>query len=86
MPWPQFLREFEKHGNFADCGVVCNVVCKGAIPVPTPKNKEQVDACLQALGWRLSKNDEDRLDALGVTNAWDWNLIKHFQNWWWQQG
>jgi diketogulonate reductase-like aldo/keto reductase len=82
MPWAQFLREFEKHRNFADCGVMC----KGAIPVPIPKNKEQVADCLQALGWRLSKNDEDRLGALGVTNVWDWNLIKHFQNWWWQQG
>ena len=62
------------------------VVCKGAIPIPTPKNKEQVDDCLQALGWRLSKVEEERLDAMGLTNAWDWNLAKHVQNWWWEQG
>lgn len=57
------------------------VLCKGAIPIPTAKNKEQVEDCYQALGWRLSKPDEHRLDALGLTNAWDWNLLKHFQNW-----
>ncbi|KAH7049456.1 NADP-dependent oxidoreductase domain-containing protein [Macrophomina phaseolina] len=62
------------------------VLCKGAIPIPTAKNKEQVEDCYQTLGWRLSKPDEHRLDALGLTNAWDWNLLKHFQNWWWQQG
>ena len=62
------------------------VICKGAIPIPTAKNAEQVVDCAQALGWRLSSEQEAALDAVGLTNAWDWNLLKHAQNWWWQQG
>jgi pyridoxine 4-dehydrogenase len=57
------------------------VICKGAIPIPTPKNSEQAEDLLQSLGWRLSDEDERRLDAVGLTNAWDYNLLKHFQNW-----
>ncbi|KAG9909848.1 hypothetical protein KCU98_g2655, partial [Aureobasidium melanogenum] len=62
------------------------VICKGAIPIPTVKNREQVVDCLQALGWRLDKDDENRLDVLGVTNSPDYHTLQHFQNWWWQQG
>jgi pyridoxine 4-dehydrogenase len=62
------------------------VVCKGAIPIPTCKNSAQVEDCAQALGWRLSAEQEDRLDKVGRVNDWDLNLLKHFQNWWWQQG
>jgi len=57
------------------------VICKGAIPIPTTKNDKQVEDCLQALGWRLEKEDENKLDVIGLTNAWDWNLLKHAQNW-----
>jgi hypothetical protein len=35
---------------------------------------------------RLSKYDKGSLDALGLTNAWDWNSVKYFLSWWWQQG
>ncbi|KAF3036640.1 hypothetical protein E8E11_004701 [Didymella keratinophila] len=59
----------EKHRKTPTAVALNWVVCKGAIPIPTPKNKEQVDDCLQALGWRLSQTEEDRLDALGLTNA-----------------
>ncbi|KAJ9632305.1 hypothetical protein H2203_000709 [Taxawa tesnikishii (nom. ined.)] len=62
------------------------VICKGAIPIPTVKNRDQVTDNLQALGWRLSKEDENRLDVLGLTNSPDWYTYSHFQNWWWQQG
>ncbi|ODQ52834.1 Aldo/keto reductase, partial [Saitoella complicata NRRL Y-17804] len=48
------------------------VICKGAIPIPGVKNGVQVKDCLQAMGWRLSKEDEGRLDVLGLTNSWDW--------------
>lgn len=57
------------------------VICKGAIPIPTVKNREQVVDCLQALGWRLDQDDENRLDVLGVTNSPDYHLLQHLQNW-----
>jgi pyridoxine 4-dehydrogenase len=57
------------------------IICKGAIPISTPKNKDQVDDLMQSLGWRLSEEDESRLDVLGLTNSPDYNLLKHFQNW-----
>jgi pyridoxine 4-dehydrogenase len=62
------------------------VMCKGAIPIPTCKNATQVEDCAQSLGWRLSDEQEERLDKVGRVNDWDLNLVKHFQNWWWQQG
>ena len=62
------------------------VICKGAIPIPTAKNAQQVADCASALGWRLSEEQERRLDAVGLTNAKDLNILKHMQNWWWQQG
>jgi len=62
------------------------VMCKGAIPIPGVKNAQQVEDCVQALGWRLSKEDEAKLDKVGLVNEWDWKLLKHMQNWWWQQG
>lgn len=82
----ELKRVGENHGKTPTAVALNQVMCKGAISIPTLKHKEQVDDCLQALGWKLSRNEEDRLDALGLTNAWDWNLIEHFQNWWWQQG
>ncbi|KEQ73151.1 Aldo/keto reductase, partial [Aureobasidium namibiae CBS 147.97] len=49
--------------NKSPAAVAMNwVICKGAIPIPTVKNREQVVDCLQALGWRLDQDDEDRLD------------------------
>lgn len=62
------------------------IICKGAIPIPMCKNSAQVEDCAQALGWRLSAEQEDRLDNVGRVDDWDANLLKHFQNWWWQQG
>ncbi|KAG9732074.1 hypothetical protein KCU73_g11417, partial [Aureobasidium melanogenum] len=73
--------------NKSPAAVALNwVICKGAIPIPTVKNREQVVDCLQALGWRLDQDDENRLDVLGVTNSPDYHLLQHLQNWWWQQG
>jgi len=62
------------------------IICKGAIPIPMVKNSAQVEDCAQALGWRLTAEQEARLDKVGRVNDWDLNLFKHFQNWWWQQG
>lgn len=52
----------------------------GLIPIPTPKNKEQVEDYMQSLGWRLKEKDERALDEVGLTNAKDWKIAKHFQN------
>lgn len=57
------------------------VICKGAIPIPTIKNKEQVLDCFQALGWKLDPADEARLDVLGITDSPDWYTYRHLQNW-----
>jgi pyridoxine 4-dehydrogenase len=62
------------------------VICKGAIPIPSAKNGAQVEDAVHALGWRLSKEDENALDKVGLVNDWDYNILKHFQNWWWQRG
>jgi diketogulonate reductase-like aldo/keto reductase len=62
------------------------VMCKGAIPIPTCKNSAQVEDCAHALGWRLSAEQEDQLDKVGRVDDWDLNILKHFQNWWWEQG
>jgi pyridoxine 4-dehydrogenase len=62
------------------------VICKGAIPIPTPKNREQLDDVCGCLGWKLTQEDEERLDVLGVENGYDWHTLKHFQNWIWEWG
>ncbi|KAF2202545.1 Aldo/keto reductase, partial [Delitschia confertaspora ATCC 74209] len=56
----------EKEGKSPSAVALNWVICKGAIPIPTPKNAKQVEDCMQALGWRLTKEDENRLDALGL--------------------
>jgi pyridoxine 4-dehydrogenase len=81
------LIEIGKEVSKTPTAVALNwVICKGAIPIPGCKNAEQVDDCAKALGWRLTKEQEARLDAVGRVNDWDINVLKHFQNWWWQQG
>ncbi|KAH0276227.1 hypothetical protein KCU91_g4009, partial [Aureobasidium melanogenum] len=81
------LKRIGARVNKSPAAVALNwVICKGAIPIPTVKNREQVVDCLQALGWRLDQDDENRLDVLGVTNSPDYHTLQHFQNWWWQQG
>ena len=81
------LRRVGEECHVTPSAVALNwVMCKGAIPIPTAKNGAQVDDCASALGWRLSADQEARLDRVGLTDAKDWNLLKHFQNWWWQQG
>lgn len=77
----ELARIGKKEGKSPSAVALNWVICKGAIPIPTAKNKEQVNDLLQALGWRISVEDERRLDVLGLTNSWDYNLLKHFQNW-----
>ncbi|KAJ9094300.1 hypothetical protein QFC20_006928 [Naganishia adeliensis] len=82
----ELLRIGAIHGKTPTAVALNWIICKGAVPIPTPKNGEQVEDISEALGWKLSRNEEEALDAVGLVNDWDWNLFKHWQNWWWQQG
>ncbi|KAJ9302357.1 hypothetical protein DTO271G3_1223 [Paecilomyces variotii] len=82
----ELLRIGEKTGKSPAAVALNWVICKGAVPIPGVKNENQVIDCAQALGWRLSKEDEDRLDVLGLFNAPDYRQLQHVQNWWWEQG
>ncbi|CAL1712053.1 unnamed protein product [Somion occarium] len=56
------------------------VMCKGAIPIPSVKNGEQARDCAQAVGWRLTLEEEARLDKLGVASIWSGYFLKRWQN------
>jgi aryl-alcohol dehydrogenase-like predicted oxidoreductase len=40
------------------------IICKGAVPIPGAKTKEQAEQNAGALGWRLSDDDVQRLDRI----------------------
>lgn len=82
----ELLRIGEKSGKSPAAVALNWVICKGAVPIPGVKNDKQVIDCAQALGWRLSQEDEDRLDVLGLFNVPDYRQLQHVQNWWWEQG
>lgn len=44
------------------------VMCKGAVPLPSISTAGQVEDCVDALGWRLSYEDEKLLDEAGYEN------------------
>lgn len=70
----------EIHGKTPGAVALNWVMCKGAIPIPSIKNAEQARDCAEALGWKLTQEEEVALDNLGIENEWDWNLWRHFQN------
>jgi diketogulonate reductase-like aldo/keto reductase len=76
----------KKYGKTPTAVALNWVILKGAVPIPTAKDGKQVKDCAEALGWRLSREDEEMLDRVGLVNAWDWKLMRHWQNWWWEQG
>ena len=81
------LRAIGKERSVTPTAVALNwVICHGAIPIPTAKNAQQVEDCASALGWKLTAEQVERLDKVGLTNQWDWNMFKHVQNWVWQKG
>ncbi|KAJ9118101.1 hypothetical protein QFC22_004000 [Naganishia vaughanmartiniae] len=82
----QFLRIGSIHGKTPTAVALNWVMCKGAIPIPTAKNAGQVLDISESLGWTLTREEEQELDAVGLVDNWDCNLLKHWQNWWWQQG
>jgi pyridoxine 4-dehydrogenase len=87
QPIVNVLTEVGQQVGKSPAAVALNwVMCKGAIPIPTCKNSAQVEDCAHALGWRLSAEQEDQLDKVGRVDDWDLNILKHFQNWWWEQG
>ena len=56
------------------------VICKGAVPIPGAKNKEQAEQNAGAVGWRLSPDDVRALDR--VSKAGQRKLFHRF----WQHG
>ncbi len=54
------------HGGRTPAQVALNwVMCKGAIPIPGAKTKEQAEQNAGALGWRLSDDEVRALDKVG---------------------
>jgi aryl-alcohol dehydrogenase-like predicted oxidoreductase len=54
----------QDHGGKSNAQVALNwVICKGALPIPGAKNAEQAQENAGALGWRLTKEEMDKLDA-----------------------
>jgi aryl-alcohol dehydrogenase-like predicted oxidoreductase len=64
QPLIALMREIGKgHGNRTPTQVALNwVICKGAIPIPGPKNESQAADILGSLGWELSKEEVAALD------------------------
>jgi aryl-alcohol dehydrogenase-like predicted oxidoreductase len=54
----------QDHGGKSNAQVALNwVICKGTLPIPGAKNAEQAQENAGALGWRLTKEEMDKLDA-----------------------
>jgi diketogulonate reductase-like aldo/keto reductase len=56
------------------------IICKGAVPIPGAKNKEQAEQNAGALGWRLSADEVQALDR--VSKAGQRRLMHRL----WQHG
>ena len=53
----------ERHGGKTPAQVALNwIICKGAVPIPGAKNRQQAEQNAGALGWRLSADEVAALD------------------------
>jgi aryl-alcohol dehydrogenase-like predicted oxidoreductase len=53
------------HGDKTPSQVALNwIICKGAVPIPGAKNKAQAEQNAGALGWRLTSDEVEALDAV----------------------
>jgi aryl-alcohol dehydrogenase-like predicted oxidoreductase len=53
------------HGDKTPSQVALNwIICKGAVPIPGAKNKAQAEQNAGALGWRLTPDEVETLDAV----------------------
>ncbi|KAI0782987.1 NADP-dependent oxidoreductase domain-containing protein [Abortiporus biennis] len=75
----------QKHGKTPGAVALNWVMCKGAIPIPSIKNAEQAKDCAEALGWRLTEDEETRLNSLGLVNERDWNIFRKVTEWCYHQ-
>jgi aryl-alcohol dehydrogenase-like predicted oxidoreductase len=66
-PVTALLREIgEAHGGKTPAQVSLNwLISKGAVPIPGAKNARQAEQNAGALGWRLTDEEVERLDATG---------------------
>ena len=54
----------EAHGDRTPSQVALAwLIAKGAVPIPGAKNRDQAEQNAGALGWRLTDEELDRLDA-----------------------
>jgi aryl-alcohol dehydrogenase-like predicted oxidoreductase len=73
-PWAQIdalLAELrgigEAHGGRTPSQVALAwLIAKGAVPIPGAKNRAQAEQNAGALGWRMSRDEVDRLDAAAL--------------------
>jgi len=71
----------DRYGAKTPAQVALNwVMCKGAVPIPGAKNKQQAEQNAGALGWRLSPEDVQALDH--VSKPGRRGLLHRF----WQHG
>ena len=55
----------ERHGGKTPSQVALNwIICKGAVPIPGAKNQAQAEQNAGALGWRLTPDEVQALDAV----------------------
>ncbi len=69
----------EQHGKSPGQVALNWIICKGAIPIPGAKNKEQAEQNAGALGWRLSAEEIVALDRLSKygQRTWKQRLWQH---------
>jgi len=77
----ELRRMGERYGAKTPSQVALNwVICKGAVPIPGAKNRQQAEQNAGALGWRLSAEDVEALDR--VSKPGKRSLMLRF----WQHG
>ena len=65
----ELKRAAETHGVTPAAVALNWVICKGAIPLGGARTPEQAKANAQALSFRLTDDEVDRLDALGFEGS-----------------
>lgn len=69
-PLVEVLKEIAGTYNRTPAQVALNwVICKGAIPIPGARNAKQAEDNSKALGWRLTDDEVNRLESLGLEGS-----------------
>lgn len=66
-PVIEVLRRMGEHYGKTPAQVALNwIICKGAVPIPGAKNREQAEQNAGALGWMLKPEEVDALDRVAL--------------------